>query len=170
MQRLSQQLMASPPHSPIDQIYEQRLSLGRIQYLYILILSLIDLNDGIEIMIMSIVLPIIKKEMGLTANQLPFVQFIFNFGMFMGAMASGYLADKWGRKKVIQAASFVQGCIAFSFICKIYIYGDFIFNLIIFYLKGVSGYQMFNIMRFFYGIVYGLSLPLSTSLFTEISP
>jgi putative MFS transporter len=92
MQKLSEKLMSpspSCPLSPIEQIYEQRLSCGRIQYLYLLILSLIDLNDGIEIMIMSIVLPIIKEDMGLTGEQLPFVQFVFNFGMFMGALASG---------------------------------------------------------------------------------
>ena len=104
MQTLSQKLMSPclpSPLSPIEQIYESRLSSGRIQYLYLLILSLLDLNDGIEIMIMSIALPIIKQDLGLTADQLPFVQFVFNFGMFVGALASGQLADKWGRKRLI---------------------------------------------------------------------
>jgi len=45
--------------STINEIYETRIGFGKIQYLYIVILSLIDLNDGIEIMIMAICLPMI---------------------------------------------------------------------------------------------------------------
>ena len=43
----------------LDEIYENRIGFGKIQIRYILILSLINLNDGIEILLMAINLPIL---------------------------------------------------------------------------------------------------------------
>ena len=52
----------------IERIYEDHIKFGRLQYLYLIIFSLIELNDGIELIIMSINLPIIKSEFNLNSR------------------------------------------------------------------------------------------------------
>ena len=100
---------------------------------------------------MSILLPILIKDFSFGEYGKTIVMTIFYFGMFVGAVGAGSLADRVGRRRMLLFSSFFQtaATIAYAFARS-------------------NGFLCFVV--FVYGIVYGLSLPLSTTMMAEITP
>lgn len=134
-----------------DHILEEKLGFGRYQVIAILFLCLVDFCDGVELLSMSLIMPIIKKEWVISNFWVEVLSSIFYFGMLIGALLTGRLSDKIGRKITILYSSMIQFLVGFSF-C-------FINNLFLLLL-----------LRFLYGFCYGFSLPLTISIVSEILP
>lgn len=75
---------------------------------------------------------------------------MFFLGTFFGSLVSGYLADRKGRRFSLRIGSVMQLLSAFLFIM-------------------VDDYLTFNIVRLLYGISFGFTIVLSTSMFAETS-
>ena len=77
-------------------------------------MALIDFVDGIDVMYMSIALPIIKQDLNLTKNEVykdfhtkvEALTSIYYFGMLFGSLSTGNIADTKGRRNCIIMASF----------------------------------------------------------------
>ena len=78
-----------------------RLPLSRPHYVLLLIGGLGYTFDGMDAAIVAFLMPDVKAEFGLTTSQLGLVASAAPFGFLFGAMASGYLGDRIGRKKVM---------------------------------------------------------------------
>jgi putative MFS transporter len=111
----------------------------------------VDFNDGVELLSTSIITPILKREWEIPDIWIQVLSSIFYLGMFIGALITGNIADKQGRRITIIWASAIQFIIAFSF--------SIINNLF-----------LLIICRFLYGFCYGFSLPLTISMVSEIVP
>jgi MFS family permease len=76
---------------------------------------------------------------------------VFYLGILFGSLVTGKFADYYGRRPVIFGGSLFQFsiCITFAF---------------------VSGYKMMVFIRFLYGFAFGLTIGLTTSMFSEIVP
>lgn len=142
---------SSHSQTSFDEILENRIKAGKYQWVTMIILCLVDMNDGVELLSMSLIVPIIKKEWQISNFWIQVLSSIFYFGMMVGAMITGKIADTKGRKKAILYASFIQLIVGVSFSLI-----NSLFLLIIF--------------RFLYGFVFGFSLPLTISMVCEIFP
>ena len=134
-----------------DEILERKLGTGKYQWICLCILCLVDLNDGVEMVAMSLIMPIIKKEWDISNFWVEVLSSIFYLGMMLGALLTGMVADRRGRQKGIMYASLLQFIIGTSFALV-----NNLFFLLIF--------------RFIYGFIYGFSLPLTVSMIAEIVP
>ena len=134
-----------------DEILEHKICTGKYQWLTLLILCLVDFNDGVELLSMSLVLPIIKQQWNISNFWTQVLSSIFYFGMMIGAIITGKIADRNGRKNTILYASLAQFIIGISF-------------------SYINSLFLLVVLRFFYGFVYGFSLPLTISMVSEIFP
>ncbi|EAS03953.2 MFS transporter (macronuclear) [Tetrahymena thermophila SB210] len=149
----------------VNDIMEKKVGFGWFQKRSLLILSCIDLNDGCEYIIISIVLPLIREEWNnksleqnphqhsdvINQNTFKWLTTIVFIGMFAGSIFTGYFSDRYGRKKVIMVCSLLYSIACF-------------YSLLI-----TEIYEIF-IQRFLQGLIFSVTIPLSTTMFTEISP
>jgi MFS family permease len=70
-----------------------------------ILLALIDFNDGAEIIVMTFITPIIKAEWGLTSAKATTLISVVFFGAFLGLFFSGKIADIKGRHPSIKFSS-----------------------------------------------------------------
>ncbi len=133
----------------LQKIYQTKVGFGLYQKISLFFLCLVDFNDGIEVSAMSLVLPIIKAEWDLTSLDTQYLTSVFYLGMFAGALISGFASDKYGRRSFLQYGSLFQGIVAL-------------------FIMSISDLKHLLILRFFYGYIYGMSLPLSTTYYAEI--
>ncbi len=93
-----------------------RVGLGSYQIHCFLILCLIDLNDGVELVLSSFMNPIIKVIFhDVTSSFIELMASIFYVGILIGSLTSGLLADKYGRKRLITYGSILQLIVSFMF-------------------------------------------------------
>ncbi|CAD8103528.1 unnamed protein product [Paramecium primaurelia] len=134
----------------LDQLIEKRCGTGRYQILALSILVFIDLNDGCELILMSFLMPILKTEWQLTSMQIQILTSIFYLGMVLGSILTGFVADRKGRLRCIYLSCIIQFFMANSF------------------LLCTNFYHMI-FARLGYGFVYGFSIPLTTTMISEIT-
>ncbi|XP_004431975.1 PREDICTED: synaptic vesicle glycoprotein 2B [Ceratotherium simum simum] len=102
---------------------------GRFQWTLFFVLGLALMADGVEVFVVSFVLPSAEKDMCLSSSKKGMLGLIVYLGMMAGAFVLGGLADKLGRKRVLSMSlainasfaslsSFVQGYGAFLF-CRL---------------------------------------------------
>ncbi|XP_002922102.3 synaptic vesicle glycoprotein 2B [Ailuropoda melanoleuca] len=102
---------------------------GRFQWILFFVLGLALMADGVEVFVVSFVLPSAEKDMCLSSSKKGMLGLIVYLGMMAGAFVLGGLADKLGRKRVLSMSlalnasfaslsSFVQGYGAFLF-CRL---------------------------------------------------
>jgi AAHS family benzoate transporter-like MFS transporter len=107
--------------------------------------------DGYDLVVYGSVLPILIKEWSLSPIEAGAIGSYGLFGMMLGAIAFGILADKFGRKKVI-----ISSIVIFS-ICT-----------------AVCGFAatplIFSILRFFAGLGLGGVMPNVIALLTDYAP
>lgn len=142
---------SSQIQTSFDEILENRLGAGKYQWTTLLILCMVDMNDGVELLSMSLIVPIIKIEWQISNFWIQVLSSIFYLGMMIGAMITGKIADKKGRKNAILFASLIQLIVGVSF-------------------SLINSLFLLVVFRFIYGFVYGFSLPLTTSMVCEIFP
>lgn len=137
--------------STFDRILDEKIGFGKYQIITLILVSLVDFNDGLQLILMPLMTPIIKIEWQLTMTEISILTSVFYLGMCFGSFLTGKVADNHGRRFSLIYSSFIQSIISFSF--------WFI----------TDKYSM-TIMRFLYGFIFGFSLPLTTSMISEITP
>ena len=142
----------------LDQIFNKKIGFGQAQIISLAILSLVDLNDGAQLILSkpfysigSFLTPIIQQEWNLTDNQASILASVFYLGIFFGSIISGHLSDKYGRRPLTIIGSVLQIIMALQFIF-------------------INTYSAMVLARLMYGFSFGFSICLTTSIFAEISP
>ena len=134
-----------------DEILSNKIGFGKFQIFSILLISLVDLDDGVQLILIPLITPLIKKEFSLSVVQISTLTSIFYIGMIFGSVLTGKIADIYGRRISLVFSSFLQFIISFSFVFA-------------------SSYNQMILVRFLYGAIFGFSLPLTTALASEITP
>ncbi|MDQ1210629.1 AAHS family 4-hydroxybenzoate transporter-like MFS transporter [Acinetobacter baylyi] len=130
-------------------IDENRVS--PMQKLVIFLCLMIVVVDGIDISIMGFVAPVIKQEWGISTTDLAPVMSAALIGLALGAVVSGPLADKFGRKKLL----------------IINLFGFGIFTLLAALSSGVNELMIY---RFIAGLFMGGVMPQAVTLVTDYAP
>lgn len=135
----------------LETIMTKNIQSGFYQLAAFVFLVLIDLTDGGNIAIMSLILPNLQIEFNLNSTSISLLTSVYYIGTAVGSIIVGKFSDKYGRRRVIIAGVLVQVAASFA--------TSFCFNfyLLVFY-------------RFIFGFGYGFSLPLTTVYITEIVP
>lgn len=107
--------------------------------------------DGYDFMIVSFTMPQITAEMELGLMATGSLASFSLLGMLIGGFAAGYLADKFGRKHVMNISIMIYA----------------ILTVPIFF---VHSYDAFALCRIFSGIGVGAVIPLSVTIISEYAP
>lgn len=127
------------------------LPLSRIHWKIVLVCGLGWLFDAMDSGIISFVLAILMKRWNLSPEQVGLIGSAGLFGMFAGALLSGTISDRIGRKFLFQTT-----LILFSIatgLCAL-----------------ANGFVTLFILRFFVGFGLGGELPVASTLVTEFAP
>jgi MFS transporter, putative metabolite:H+ symporter len=107
--------------------------------------------DAMDVGLLSFVVPVLALEWGLTQDQVGIAISIGLLGMFVGATASGVLADRYGRKALLMVTlliySLATGASALAW-----------------------GYGALLLFRFVTGLGLGGELPVASTLVAEVAP
>lgn len=109
------------------------------------------LFDGYDFMIVSFTMPQITEEMSLGFIATGSLASFSLLGMLVGGFLSGYLADKFGRKHVMNVSIMIYALLTVP----------------IFF---VQSYDAFALCRIFSGLGIGAVIPLSVTLVSEYAP
>lgn len=113
---------------------------------------MIGTNDGAEIILSSLLNPIIRALYPeLSPSLISLLASTFFIGVIFGSLTSGLLADKHGRLTLIKVGAFIQ-----------------IFAGLLFYLS--NNIVLIYVLRFFYGYSFGFCNSIITTMFVEVSP
>ncbi|SPL70175.1 MFS transporter [Acinetobacter stercoris] len=126
-------------------------ALSKYQWMIAIICFLIVFLDGIDTAAMGFIAPALAQDWGIAKSQLGPVMSAALGGMIFGALFSGPLADRFGRKIVLTVAMLIFG--GFTLACA---YSTTLDQLVIF--------------RFLTGIGLGAAMPNATTLFSEYCP
>lgn len=107
--------------------------------------------DGYDFMIVSFTMPQITSEMGLGLAATGSLASFSLLGMLVGGFVSGYLADRVGRKHVMNISIMIYALLT----VPIYF---------------VHTYDAFALCRIFSGVGIGAVIPLSVTLVSEYAP
>lgn len=127
------------------------LPLSRIHWKIVLVCGLGWLFDAMDSGIISFVLAILMKRWNLSPEQVGLIGSAGLIGMFAGALLSGTVSDRIGRKFLFQTT-----LILFSIatgLCAL-----------------ANGFVTLLILRFFVGFGLGGELPVASTLVTEFAP
>ncbi|MCC9004827.1 MFS transporter [Pseudomonas putida] len=130
-------------------INEQPLS--RYQWRVVLLCFLIVFLDGLDTAAMGFIAPALSQEWGIDRASLGPVMSAALIGMVFGALGSGPLADRFGRKGVLVGAVLVFGG----------------FSLASAYATNVD---QLLVLRFLTGLGLGAGMPNATTLLSEYTP
>ncbi|MDV2439376.1 MFS transporter [Acinetobacter gerneri] len=121
------------------------------QWMIAIICFLIVFVDGIDTAAMGFIAPALAQDWGVAKSDLGPVMSAALGGMIIGALCSGPLADRFGRKIVLAFAMLIFG--GFTLACA---YSSTLDQLVAF--------------RFLTGIGLGAAMPNATTLFSEYCP
>ena len=107
--------------------------------------------DGYDFMIVSFTMPQITAEMELGLMATGSLASFSLLGMLIGGFAAGYLADKFGRKHVMNVSIMIYALLTVP----------------IFF---VHSYDAFALCRIFSGVGVGAVIPLSVTIVSEYAP
>ncbi len=128
-----------------------RLSVGRAHWRLLLLSGLGWMFDGMDTILLSLVLPALVLEWQLTPTQAGLIGTVDRLGALCGAALAGWLADRYGRRVVFQATlllySLGTGLLAFT-----------------------ARLPSFLFVRFFVGLGLGGELPVVATLIIECVP
>ena len=129
----------------------EKLPVGSFHYKLLAVTGLGWLFDAMDTGLISFVLPILAKEWGLAPEQMGWIGSVGFIGMALGAVISGTIADRIGRKLVFSLTvilySLATGACALSW-----------------------NYESLLIFRFLVGFGLGGELPVAATLMTEYAP
>ena len=112
---------------------------------------LVIIFDGYDLVIYGVAMKGLVAQWGLSAKEAGFLGSVALFGMMIGAMALGSLADRYGRKKMIA-------------LCLV------LFSLFTFLCSFAQNPTQFAIMRFIAGVGIGGAMPNLVAMMAEYSP
>ena len=129
----------------------EKLPAGSFHYKLLMVTGLGWLFDSMDTGLIAFVLPVLAKEWGLTTAQMGWIGSIGLIGMALGAIISGTVADKIGRKKVFSITvllySLATGACALAW-----------------------SYESLLVFRFLVGFGLGGELPVAATLMSEYAP
>jgi len=125
--------------------------LSRFQWRVVILCFLIVFLDGLDTAAMGFIAPALSQDWGLAKGSLGPVMSAALAGMVIGALGSGPLADRFGRKVVLVAAVAVFG----------------VFSLASAYSTNLD---QLMILRLLTGIGLGAGMPNATTLLSEYTP
>lgn len=129
----------------------EALPLGRFHYKLLLVTGLGWLFDSMDTGLIAFILPVLAKEWGLAPGQMGLIGCIGLIGMALGAVVSGTIADRIGRKKVFTITVLLYS-IASAFCALSW------------------NYQSLLVFRFLVGFGLGGELPVAATLVSEYAP
>lgn len=129
----------------------EALPLGRFHYKLLLVTGLGWLFDSMDTGLIAFILPVLAKEWGLASGQMGLIGSIGLIGMALGAVVSGTIADRIGRKKVFTITVLLYS-IASAFCALSW------------------NYQSLLVFRFLVGFGLGGELPVAATLVSEYAP
>ena len=129
----------------------EALPLGRFHYKLLLVTGLGWLFDSMDTGLIAFILPVLAKEWGLAPGQMGLIGSIGLIGMALGAVVSGTIADRIGRKKVFTITVLLYS-IASAFCALSW------------------NYQSLLVFRFLVGFCLGGELPVAATLVSEYAP
>ncbi|EHP44192.1 major facilitator transporter [Cupriavidus basilensis OR16] len=115
------------------------------------IIALAFFFDNLDLAMMTYLLGSIRTEFGLTSAQAGMLGSASFVGMGIGALSSGVLADKFGRKPVFQVSMIIWG--VGSYLCST-----------------ADSPQVLAAYRLLLGLGMGMELPLAQTLMSEFIP
>ncbi|GLO44840.1 MFS transporter [Pseudomonas putida] len=125
--------------------------LSRYQWRVVLLCFLIVFLDGLDTAAMGFIAPALSQEWGIDRASLGPVMSAALIGMVFGALGSGPLADRFGRKGVLVGAVLVFG--GFSLASAF-----------------ASNVDQLLVLRFLTGLGLGAGMPNATTLLSEYTP
>ena len=125
--------------------------ISKYQWLIAAVCFLIVFVDGIDTAAMGFIAPALAQDWGIDRSQLGPVMSAALGGMIFGALFSGPMADRFGRKIILAISMLIFG--GFTLACA---YASDLDSLVIF--------------RFLTGIGLGAAMPNATTLFSEYCP
>ncbi|OEC36625.1 4-hydroxybenzoate transporter [Pseudomonas sp. 1D4] len=148
--------MTSQAHVPVAGILDvQRFinaqPLSAYQWRVVLLCFLIVFLDGLDTAAMGFIAPALTQEWGIDRASLGPVMSAALIGMVFGALGSGPLADRFGRKLVLVGAVFLFG----------------LFSLFSAFSANV---EQLLVLRFLTGLGLGAAMPNATTLLSEYTP
>lgn len=125
--------------------------LGSFQKIIIALGFIVIAIDGFDITLMGFIIPELKTEWGIQIQQLGWIVSAALIGLALGALFSGPLADKWGRKGIIINSVFFFG----------------IWTVIAAFSHNIEQIILF---RFLAGLGMGAAMPNVGTLVAEFAP
>lgn len=138
-------------HSLDAQALINNAPFSRYQWLIAIICFSIVFVDGIDTAAMGFIAPALAQDWGIDRSELGPVMSAALGGMIVGALVSGPMADRFGRKIILALSMLMFG--GFTLACA---YASNLESLVIF--------------RFLTGIGLGAAMPNTTTLFSEYCP
>lgn len=129
----------------------EALPVGRFHYKLLLVTGLGWLFDSMDTGLIAFILPVLAKEWSLAPGQMGLIGSIGLIGMALGAVVSGTIADRIGRKKVFTITVLLYS-IASAFCALSW------------------NYQSLLVFRFLVGFGLGGELPVAATLVSEYAP
>lgn len=141
-----------PQASTLDvQAFINAQPLSRYQWRVVILCFLIVFLDGLDTAAMGFIAPALSVEWGIDRASLGPVMSAALIGMVFGALGSGPLADRFGRKVVLVVAVFLFG----------------LFSLLSAYS---SNLDQLLVLRLLTGLGLGAAMPNATTLLSEYTP
>ncbi|RSS89914.1 MFS transporter [Streptomyces sp. WAC02707] len=128
----------------------ERLPLCRWQVMVRLVVGAVTFFEAFDQLLIAYALPDLRDEWDLGTSQVTALMTVGSIGMLIGALASGRLADRIGRVKVI------AGCIALSGVCNLA-------------LVLCTSPEPFMAIRFVQGMAIGGEVPIAATFIAEIT-
>ncbi|CAD8128532.1 unnamed protein product [Paramecium sonneborni] len=135
----------------LDQVIENSVHMGKFQYIVLLIISLIDFADGIEKTLIGTLQSVLKQQWKLDDLKISLMTSSYFIGIVSGTLLCAFYADRIGRAKTLLYSSL------------------FAFLLLLWHSLVQSFYEIL-ILRFFFGVIFGTTIPLGHIVISEIVP
>ena len=126
-------------------------SLGKFHFRLLLVAGLGWMFDAMDVLLISFILTTLGAEWQLSPTDRSFVLSAGFVGMFVGAAAAGWLADRFGRKALFQSTLLLYSIS--TGLCAL-----------------APNLEVLLVLRFFVGLGLGGELPVASALVSEFSP
>ncbi|KRX05640.1 Major facilitator superfamily domain, general substrate transporter [Pseudocohnilembus persalinus] len=135
----------------LDKLLDNKIEFGKAQKRSLASVIVFWIAEGSEMIVIGILMPQLQNEWNLTSSSINLMNTIIFFGIFLGALLGGKVADNIGRRQPL-----LFGCLILV-ICS-------------FWSVFSSTYVDFILARFICGICMGMGSPIVPSYLSEILP
>jgi putative MFS transporter len=129
----------------------EQIPVSKFHYKLLVLAGLGWMFDSMDTGIIAFVLPVLMNKWGLSAAQVGYIGSIGLLGMAVGAVLSGWLADRYGRKMIFSATLLIYSVA--TGLCAV-----------------APDYTTLLVLRFFVGFGLGGELPVAGTLVSEFCP